>query len=119
MTGLRLMNEIMDPATRDDRARERTRSREFAPVPERDMGETLDAGHDSQRARSAPISRFRPSPYLDRHVRDVPQLHGGLELHQSVHALRPPPRLQGQFREGACCSAKRRRSDSVTTRWKT
>ena len=29
----------------------------------------------------------------------------GVELHQSVHALRPPPGLQGQLREGCCTSA--------------
>ena len=108
MTGLRLMNEIMDPATRESEARAATYS-EVAGLPERDMGEKVDAGTTRSSQGPHRYSRFHPSPYLDRRVRDVPQLAGDLGLHQSVHALRPAHGLQGQLREAACCSANRRR----------
>ena len=52
---------------------------------------------DSRRALSRPPRARRSEPA------------GDLELHQSVHALRPASRLQGQFRKAAAPSAIRRR----------
>jgi 5-methyltetrahydrofolate--homocysteine methyltransferase len=72
MTGLRIMNEIMDPALREEMLSNATIS-EFAPLPERDMGEKIDAGT----ARSSKVRADLPIPtvpYLDRRVRTLPQL---------------------------------------------
>ena len=72
MTGLRIMNEIMDPATREDRLAGATFS-DFAAVPERDRGEKIDAGT----TRSGKVRTDIPIPsvpYLDRRVRALPQL---------------------------------------------
>ena len=71
MTGLRLLNEIMDPATRQDVLKSHLFTDVQAP-----SATVVDA---------APISEIRstkvdtavpvpPAPYLDRKVRDVPQL---------------------------------------------
>ena len=51
-------------------------------------------------ARSAPASPIPTAPYLDRKVRDCRRSSPKSGPHQSVHALRPAPRLQGQLREG-------------------
>jgi 5-methyltetrahydrofolate--homocysteine methyltransferase len=72
MTGLRIMNEIMDPSTREDRLASATFS-DFATIPERDMGEKVDAGT----TRSGKVRTDIPIPpvaYLDRRVRTLPQL---------------------------------------------
>jgi len=72
MTGLRLMNEIMDPATREERLTGATFS-EFAVLPERDMGEKVNAGT----TRSSKVRTNIPIPsvaYLDRRVRTLPNL---------------------------------------------
>jgi 5-methyltetrahydrofolate--homocysteine methyltransferase len=72
MTGLRLMNEIMDPATREGKLAGATFS-DFAALPERDMGEKVDAGT----TRSSKVRLDIPVPavpYLDRRVRNLPQL---------------------------------------------
>ena len=72
MTGLRIMNEIMDPATRRDALSAAVHTetsggfegRESAPVP-------------ATEARSPKVRTDIPipaAPYLDRRVRDVPQL---------------------------------------------
>ncbi|HYP05888.1 MAG TPA: vitamin B12 dependent-methionine synthase activation domain-containing protein, partial [Bryobacteraceae bacterium] len=72
MTGLRLMNEIMDPATREERLTAATFS-DFAALPERDMGEKVDAGTNRSAKVRGDIAM--PSvPYLDRRVRNLPQL---------------------------------------------
>ena len=74
MTGLRLMNEIMDPATRDDGARGRTRSSEAAG--RRAASAEPAAPRDARAAapRFASDVPIPPAPYLDRSVRDVPHL---------------------------------------------
>jgi 5-methyltetrahydrofolate--homocysteine methyltransferase len=72
MTGLRIMNEIMDPALREEMLSNATIS-EFAPLPERDMGDKIDAGT----VRSSKVRADLPIPtvpYLDRRVRTLPQL---------------------------------------------
>jgi 5-methyltetrahydrofolate--homocysteine methyltransferase len=72
MTGLRIMNEIMDPALRGEKLAGATYS-DFAALPERDMGEKVNAGT----ARSAKVRIDIPIPpvsYLDRRVRMLPQL---------------------------------------------
>jgi 5-methyltetrahydrofolate--homocysteine methyltransferase len=73
MTGLRLMNEIMDPVTREGKLAAATFS-DFATLPERDMGEKVDAGT----TRSSKVRVDFPIPsisYLDRRVRTLPQLN--------------------------------------------
>lgn len=71
MTGLRLMNEIMDPATREQ-ALESHVFRETVALPER-FEEKFAAGENrSSKVRTdIPVP---PTPYLDRRVRSVPQL---------------------------------------------
>ena len=70
MTGLRLLNEIMDPATRE-RALAARAPVEAAAAPEAEI--TFDPGE----TRSAKVRTDIPipaAPYLDRRVREVPQL---------------------------------------------
>ncbi|MBS1876713.1 MAG: methionine synthase [Acidobacteria bacterium] len=72
MTGLRLMNEIMDPATRPASLAAHIH-RETGPGfegPERGVAPESEARSPKVRA-DLPIP---PAPYLDRKVRDVPQL---------------------------------------------
>ena len=57
------------------------------------------------------------APYLDRKVRDVPHLAEVWSYINPVHALRPAPGLQGQFRKGAG-GARSRRRWSCSTTWK-
>jgi 5-methyltetrahydrofolate--homocysteine methyltransferase len=72
MTGLRLMNEIMDPELRERVLREHIFTEEVA-------------GFDAPAVEAVPVSTTRsskvrvdlpvpPAPYTDRRVRDVPQL---------------------------------------------
>jgi 5-methyltetrahydrofolate--homocysteine methyltransferase len=71
MTGLRLMNEIMDPASRDT-ALERHTVREAAPVaPAPAPSVSTDTARSVKVRLDIPIP---PAPYLDRRRRDVPQL---------------------------------------------
>ncbi len=71
MTGLRLMNEIADPATREDILKRSIFTEEVA-LPAR-FEEKFDAGttRSSKVRVDVPIPA---APYLDRKVRDVPQL---------------------------------------------
>ncbi len=72
MTGLRLMNEIMDPAIREQvlAANTHTEVGQGFEGPER--GTAPDSEARSPKVRTdIPIP---PAPYLDRRVRDVPQL---------------------------------------------
>ena len=95
MTGLRLMNELMDVAARGPRpaqpleprtARRRSRSLPQTEDPQR---QGPHRHPDSRRALSRPQSPRRAALGRD------------LELHQPVHALRQAPRLQRQFRKAA------------------
>jgi 5-methyltetrahydrofolate--homocysteine methyltransferase len=71
MTGLRLMNEIMDPAAREEALRSHTYT-EFAALPER-FEEKVAAG--TRRSSKVRADIAIPSvPYLERKVRSVPQL---------------------------------------------
>jgi len=86
MTGLRLMNLLMDPAEREAicghipaAARRRWRSRRWKLRAD-------DAHPQRQGADDLPIP---PAPYLDRRVRDVPQLAEVWSYIQSVHAVWP------------------------------
>ena len=71
MTGLRLMNEIMDPASREKALRSHV-YKVFAAAPEV-VEERIDAGQ--QRSSKVRTDIAIPKvPYLDRKVRHVPQL---------------------------------------------
>ena len=105
MTGLRIMNEIMDPATSRERAgastffqrragRRRRCTEPLAILTDDLRSPKVRTGYpDSAGALSRPPGPRRP------------ESDGGVELHQSVHALWPAPRLQGQFRKAADSSA--------------
>ncbi len=71
MTGLRTMNELTDPATRETVIAANTHAEEIAAVaPE--TSPLAQATRRSAKARTGlPIP---PAPYLDRRARDVPQL---------------------------------------------
>jgi len=72
MTGLRLMNELMDPATREQVLREHTYSGAEAAAPAAAAPAVPVSERRSTKVRvDIPIP---PAPYLDRKVRDVPQL---------------------------------------------
>jgi 5-methyltetrahydrofolate--homocysteine methyltransferase len=72
MTGLRLMNEIMDPARREETLRTHTFT-EFAQLPER-YSERVNAG-DRRSSKVRTDLPVPPVPYADRKVRLVPHLH--------------------------------------------
>ncbi len=72
MTGLRLLNEIMDPATHEESLRTHTFT-ELIAAPDAPAEPRFPISY----ARSAKVSAALPIPdvpYLDRKVRDVPQL---------------------------------------------
>ncbi len=70
MTGLRTMNELMDPATRDSVLQAHTHAEPGPAATEAPA--VAPAGRRSSKVRAGiPIP---PAPYLDRKVRDVPQL---------------------------------------------
>ena len=72
MTGLALMNRLMDPKQREALRETHT----YTPLPELEEGETEPLAPITQ-ARSAKVRAdlpIPPAPYLDRKVRDVPQL---------------------------------------------
>ena len=72
MTGLRLLNEIMDPAQRDQMLRDHTYSEAVA-----EMEIPAEAVVAPGQGRSSKVRTDIPipaAPYLDRRVRDVPNL---------------------------------------------
>ncbi len=70
LTGLRTMNELMDPAARERVLREHTHTEPVAePAPEAPAVVT-----ERRSAKVRPDVPLPPAPYLDRRVRDVPQL---------------------------------------------
>lgn len=71
MTGLRLMNEIMDPATRREVLARNTFQGDAAPAPVAAPPKSSIATRSAKVRAEIPIP---PAPYLDRKVRDVPQL---------------------------------------------
>jgi 5-methyltetrahydrofolate--homocysteine methyltransferase len=72
MTGLRLMNEIMDPEQRDKVLREHTHHQTLPGFEPRAHGSVPSGLERSPKVRvDLPIP---PAPYLDRKVRDVPHL---------------------------------------------
>ncbi len=98
MTGLDLMNRLMDPAGARGGARR--------PYSRRSARRGGDAGRTSG-APYQPAQRQGPHRYSDSGgaLSGAPRARRAapgriVELHQSVHALRPPPGLQGQFRKG-------------------
>ncbi len=73
MTGLKILNEIMDPATREQALAAATRSGdEFKPAPAAEPGSVPDGARRSPKVR--PDIPIPPAPYLDRRVRELPQL---------------------------------------------
>jgi 5-methyltetrahydrofolate--homocysteine methyltransferase len=91
MTGLRLLNQLMDPATREATLdAHRWQEAEASALPPLAPAVPLSERRSSKVRTGIPIP---PAPALERQVRDVPQLY------QSLHALRQAPRLPGQFRE--------------------
>ncbi len=74
MTGLRLMNEIMDPAAREARAAP-AHTRRTPPRPRPSAVTPARRGRPgASRRRCAPTFPIPAAPYLDRKVRDVPHL---------------------------------------------
>jgi 5-methyltetrahydrofolate--homocysteine methyltransferase len=72
MTGLRLMNEIMDPERRDQVLRRHTHHEMLPGFEPRERGPVPGGLERSPKVRvNLPIP---PAPYLDRKVRDVPHL---------------------------------------------
>ena len=72
MTGLRLLNEIMDPATRDSvLAAHVFADAEVVPATSHQLPATSPSARSSRVRANVPIP---PAPYLDRHLRDVPNL---------------------------------------------
>jgi 5-methyltetrahydrofolate--homocysteine methyltransferase len=72
MTGLRLMNQLMDPAERETTLRAHTHTGVEEPVPA-----AIEELPPMTQIRSAKVRvdlPIPPAPYLDRKVRDVPQL---------------------------------------------
>ncbi len=73
MTGLRLMNEIMDPATRDNLLKTHTHTQPGTGFEGPERGAAPESEARSPKVRTGiPIPS---APYLDRRVRDVPQLN--------------------------------------------
>jgi 5-methyltetrahydrofolate--homocysteine methyltransferase len=71
MTGLKMMNQIMDPAVREDVLGKHVFNEEIT-IPERFPDKVYSGDQRSSKVRTdIPIP---PAPYLDRKVRDVPQL---------------------------------------------
>ena len=72
MTGLKLMNQLMDPAQREAvLAAHQAQAAAPAPEPDRDPAAALSTRRSAKVRTDIPIP---PAPYLDRKVRDVPQL---------------------------------------------
>ena len=71
MTGLKMMNQIMDPALREDVLGKHVFNEEIT-IPER-FPDKVDAG-DQRSSKVRTDIPIPPAPYLDRKVRDVPQL---------------------------------------------
>ena len=72
MTGLRLMNEIMDPARRGEVLRAHTHLQTLPGFEPREHGVLPPGSNRSPKVRTGlPIP---PAPYLDRKARDVPHL---------------------------------------------
>jgi 5-methyltetrahydrofolate--homocysteine methyltransferase len=72
MTGLRLMNQLMDPAERPATLRANTYTE--APQTVQAVVETLPPMTQTRSAKVRVDLPVPPAPYLDRKVRDVPQL---------------------------------------------
>jgi 5-methyltetrahydrofolate--homocysteine methyltransferase len=73
MTGLRLMNEVMDPGQREDLRRERLSAE--APVLKPREAEAASAPSGELRSPKVRTSiPIPPAPYLERKLRDVPHL---------------------------------------------
>ncbi len=72
MTGLRLMNEIMDPALRDQVLSQNISREAFAEAPAIEPTAVPSGEHRSPKVRTdIPIP---PAPYLDRKIRTIPHL---------------------------------------------
>jgi 5-methyltetrahydrofolate--homocysteine methyltransferase len=72
MTGLRLLNELMDPAAREATIEAHTHKEVAAPEPHEPPGEAKPSEQRSAKVRTdIPIP---PAPSLERKVRSVPQL---------------------------------------------
>jgi 5-methyltetrahydrofolate--homocysteine methyltransferase len=72
MTGLRLMNQLMDPAERDATLRANTFTEAAAAAAP--VVETLPEMTTDRSAKVRTDIPIPPAPYLDRRIRDVPQL---------------------------------------------
>ena len=72
MTGLRLMNQLMDPDARETTLRAHTHTGAEEPIPV--AIEELPPMTQSRSAKVRVDLPIPPAPYLDRKVRDVPQL---------------------------------------------
>ena len=98
MTGLRLMNDLSDPARREASCKSILHGAVAVEESRR-----ARCGARGRRAFTENSHRPADSPvaYLDRKVALRAGLERSLELRQSLHAFRAPPWLPRQFRKGA------------------
>ena len=87
MAGLKLMNQLMDPATREA-VLANARATEVLEEPVVEIAPATPCTRRSSESAHR-YSDSRRSPYLDRKVVTVPEYLRGLELHPSFHALQP------------------------------
>ncbi len=99
MTGLSLMNRLMDPAERE-RVLAANQASE-SPAPAAVAAEELAPITTRRSAKVRTDIPIPAAPYLERKIRDVPHLAEVWSYINPYHALRPASGLQGQFRKGA------------------
>ena len=97
MTGLKLLNEIMDPATRESVLRVHTNV-----VPPMEIERPAEPMAPITEIRSRKVNLEIPIPAgAVSRPQGARRAASGrtLELHQPAHAVRPAPRVQGELRE--------------------
>ena len=88
MTGLRLMNEIMDPSQREQLTVAVTATI-AAPASGNGADTSRVAAGEARSSRVRTGIPIPPAPYLDRKARALPHPRRNLDVHKSLHALRP------------------------------
>ena len=115
MTGLRLMNQLMDPAEREADAGRRTRSREAPAAVEARAGAAARPMTTRRSRKVRTDIPIPPAPYLDRKVRDVPHL---AEVWSYINPFMLYGRhlgYKGNFEKDLARARRRRRSSCSTT----
>ena len=101
MTGLAMMNRLIDPSEREKLCQGVFWRAELPRGRCRDG--TIPRNHHAQ--HPCPRGYCADSPALPRSEgAGRAAIAGGLELHQPADALRPPSRIQNEFRKGAGCA---------------